>query len=247
MLKLKPQYFCHLIRRTNSLEKILMLERLKMGEVDNRGWDGWMASPTRWTWVWLGSRSWRWPGKPGVLQSMGSQWVRHDWATELNWILHSKKYTIYVYITFQYFKSVLTPKISYYLFAICFPYLFSWIWLNSFIITLYQMLLLITNKTSGKKNEVLKLIVVCMYCCCCVATKSCLLLLPPHCSPPGSSVHGIFQARILEWVAISFSRGSSRPRDWTRVSCIAGEFFTAEPQGSPFKTLSQILLSGNWY
>ena len=46
------------------------------------------------------------------------------------------------------------------------------------------------------------------------------------CSPPGSSVHGIFQSRILEWVSIPFSRGSHRPRDWTPVSCIAGRFFT---------------------
>ena len=57
------------------------------GEGDDRGWDGWMASPTRWTWVWVNSRSWWWTGRPGVLQFMGSQRVRHDWATELNWIL----------------------------------------------------------------------------------------------------------------------------------------------------------------
>ena len=48
------------------------------------GWDGWMASPTRWTWVWAGSGSWWWTGKPAVLQSTGSQRVGHDWATELN-------------------------------------------------------------------------------------------------------------------------------------------------------------------
>ena len=61
-------------------------ERLRAGgEGDDRGWDGWMASPTQWTWVWVSSRSWWWTGKPGVLQSMGSQTVRHDWATELNW------------------------------------------------------------------------------------------------------------------------------------------------------------------
>ena len=53
------------------------------------------------------------------------------------------------------------------------------------------------------------------------------------CSPPGSSVHGISQARILEWVSFSFSRGSSQPRDRTHVSCIAGGFFTAEPPGKP--------------
>ena len=55
------------------------------GEGDDRGWDGWMASPTQWTWVWVNSRSWWWTGRPGVLQSMGSQRVGHDWATELNW------------------------------------------------------------------------------------------------------------------------------------------------------------------
>ena len=55
------------------------------GERDNRGWDGWMASPTWWTWIWVNSRSWWWTGRPGVLQFMGSQRVGHDWATELNW------------------------------------------------------------------------------------------------------------------------------------------------------------------
>ena len=53
---------------------------------DDRGWDGWMASPTLWTWVWASSGSWWWTGKPGALQSMGLQRVRHDWVTELNWI-----------------------------------------------------------------------------------------------------------------------------------------------------------------
>ena len=54
------------------------------GEGDNRGWDGWMASPTRWMWVWVNSRSWWWTGRPGVLRFMGSQRVGHNWATELN-------------------------------------------------------------------------------------------------------------------------------------------------------------------
>jgi len=59
-------------------------ERLKVGrEGDDRGWDVWMASVTQWTWVWVKSKSWWWTGRPGVLQSMGSQIVRHDWATEL--------------------------------------------------------------------------------------------------------------------------------------------------------------------
>ena len=55
------------------------------GGGDDRGWDGWMASPTWWTWVWVDSRSWWWSGRPGVLRFMGSQRVGHDWATELNW------------------------------------------------------------------------------------------------------------------------------------------------------------------
>ena len=53
------------------------------GNGDDRGWDGWIASPTRWTWVWVDSGSWWWAGRPGVLRFMGSQRVRHDWATEL--------------------------------------------------------------------------------------------------------------------------------------------------------------------
>ena len=55
------------------------------GEGDDRGWNGWMASVTWWTWVWMNSGSWWWTGRPGVLWFMGSQRVGHDWATELNW------------------------------------------------------------------------------------------------------------------------------------------------------------------
>ena len=59
-------------------------ERLRAGgEGGNRGWDDWMASPTQWTWVWVDSGSWWWTGRSGVLQSMGSQRVKHNWATEL--------------------------------------------------------------------------------------------------------------------------------------------------------------------
>ena len=61
-------------------------ERLRAGGkgADWR-WDFWMASPTQWTWVWVDSGNWWWTGRPVVLQSMGSQRVRHDWVTELNW------------------------------------------------------------------------------------------------------------------------------------------------------------------
>ena len=61
-------------------------ERLKAGgEGDHRGWDGWIASPTRWTWVWVNSESWWWTGRPGMLRFMGLQRAGHDWAAELNW------------------------------------------------------------------------------------------------------------------------------------------------------------------
>ena len=65
------------------LKKPWCWERLRAGgEGDDRGWDGWMASPTQWTWVWVNSGSWWWTGRPGVLQSMGSQSVGHDWVIE---------------------------------------------------------------------------------------------------------------------------------------------------------------------
>ena len=86
MLKLKLQYSGHLMWRTDSLEKTSMLGKTEAGgEGDDRGWDGRMASPTWWTWVWASSGSWWWTRKPSVLQSVGSQRVRHDWVTELNW------------------------------------------------------------------------------------------------------------------------------------------------------------------
>ena len=86
MLKLKLQYFGHLMRRVDSLEKTLMLGVIGgRRRMDDRGWDGWMASLTRWTWVWVNSRSWWWTGRPGMLWFMGSQRVGHNWATEVKW------------------------------------------------------------------------------------------------------------------------------------------------------------------
>ena len=84
MLKLKLQYFGHLMGRTDWLEKILILAKIegrrRRGGQRMRG----LASLTRWTRVWASSRSWWWTGRPGVLQSMGSQRVRQDWVIELN-------------------------------------------------------------------------------------------------------------------------------------------------------------------
>ena len=86
MMKLKLQYLATWCRELTHLKRPWCWERLRAGgEGDNRGWDGWMASPTQWIWVWVDSGSWWWTGRPGVLWFMGSQRVRHDWVTELNW------------------------------------------------------------------------------------------------------------------------------------------------------------------
>ena len=77
MLMVKLQYFSHLMQRADSFEKTLMLGKIegkrRRGQQRMRWQDGSMASPTQWTWVWVNSRSWWWTGRPGVLQSMGSQ------------------------------------------------------------------------------------------------------------------------------------------------------------------------------
>ena len=96
MLKLKLQYFGHLTHI------IVSVETMKAGEKgDDRGWDGWMASPTQWTWIWASSGNWWWTGKPGMLQSMGSQRIRHDWMTELtemHLFLWLSNIALYIYV-----------------------------------------------------------------------------------------------------------------------------------------------------
>ena len=87
MLKLKLQSFGHRMRRTDSMEKTMILGKIegrrrkgwqRMRWWDDRGWDGWMISLTWWTWIWASSGSWWRIGRPGVLQFMGSQRIRHD-------------------------------------------------------------------------------------------------------------------------------------------------------------------------
>ena len=88
MLTLKVQYLATWCEELTHLKRPWCWKRLKVGgEGDKRGWDGWMASLTQWTWVWVNSRSWWWTGRPGMLHSMGSakSWTQlSDW-TELNW------------------------------------------------------------------------------------------------------------------------------------------------------------------
>ena len=86
MLKLKIQYFGHVTWRADSFAKTIMLGKTEGGRRgDDRGWDGWMASPTQWTWVWAESGSWWWIGKTGMLQSMGSQSQTRlsDWTEQM--------------------------------------------------------------------------------------------------------------------------------------------------------------------
>ena len=82
-------------------------ERLKAGEEeDDRGWDGWMAWPTQWTWVWVDSSSWWWTGRPGVLQFMGSQKVGHNWATEQMWCQNVNIKIIFTMVCLLIFKQL---------------------------------------------------------------------------------------------------------------------------------------------
>ena len=98
MLKLKLQYLGHILwcEEPTDWKRLWCWEKLKAGgEGDYRGWDGWMASLTKWTWIWVSLGSWWWTGKPGVLQSMGLQRGGHDWATELNNFPYSATWSEY--------------------------------------------------------------------------------------------------------------------------------------------------------
>ena len=109
MLKLKPQYFGHLMRRVDSLEKTLMLGGIGgRRRRDDRAWDGWMASSTRWMWVWVNSGSCWWTGSPGVLRFMGrkeSETTEQLNWTELNWRLSN----IFLKMSFSPPWKLLTP------------------------------------------------------------------------------------------------------------------------------------------
>ena len=86
MLKLKLQYFATWCEELTHLKRLWCWERLRAGEGADRGLIGWMTSPTRWTSVWVNSRRWWWTERPDVLLSTGLQRVKHNWATELNWV-----------------------------------------------------------------------------------------------------------------------------------------------------------------
>ena len=121
------------MRRVDSLEKTLMLggiggrrrrgwQRMRCleglgarGEGDDIGWDGWMASPTLWTWFWVNSGSWWWTGRPGLLQFMGSQRVGNGWETELNWLILGSGHEVRVLCQYEvvYHNNVAVQSLSY--------------------------------------------------------------------------------------------------------------------------------------
>ena len=152
MLKQKLQYFGHLRWRANSLEKTVMVGKIEGRRRGNRGWDGWMASPIQWTWVWANSGNSEGQGNLACCSPWGGR-VGHNWVTEQH------HYCVCVCVS----VCVCTPMLSH-------------VW---------------------------------------------LFVTPMDCSPPGSSVHWTIKEGTLERVAISFSRGSSWPRDWTCISCVS--------------------------
>ena len=106
MLKLKLQYFGHWCEELTCWKRPWRWERLKAeGEGDDRGWDGWMASPTRWTWVWVNSESWWWTGRPSVLRFMGSQRAGHDGAAKLNWPEDTFSYFVDLGLLIWFYRS----------------------------------------------------------------------------------------------------------------------------------------------
>ena len=84
-------------------------ERLRAGgEGADRGWDGWMASPTQWTWIWVNSESWWWTGRPGMLRFVGLQRVGHYWVSELNWTDSFQSTVLWIHFLYVNAKTIFT-------------------------------------------------------------------------------------------------------------------------------------------
>ena len=133
------------------------------GQGDNRGWDVWLASPTQWTWVWVSYGRWWWTGRPGVLRSMGSQGVRHDWVTELNWteylivLSHTTILKLFCLFVSHFLSSCLLSSIIdfcrvpfFILFSFPFVYIFNTSWrMHVWLWLIWQLL------TSEIENKIL--------------------------------------------------------------------------------------------
>ena len=193
MLKLELQYFGHLMWSAASLENTLLLGKTG-GDGDDRSW---MASLTQWTWVWANSERWWRTGKPGVLQSMGSQRVEHEWATEQP----EEVKIIRLVIWLQAFGMIIS-----------FIHL---VHMNIFEIDILLYLVLGYGELLLKNILEIKYVAECgthqsghfvLFAATAKSLQPCPTLCDPiDGSPPGSAVPRILQARTLEWVAISFS------------------------------------------
>ena len=224
-LKLKLQYFGHLVRRVDSLEKTLMLGGI--GGRRRRGWQRmrWLDGLTRWTWVWVNSGSWWWTGRLGMLRFMGSQRVGHDWATELNWT------ELYFYCrsalnAVSQVPSTLSqipinfPHPSYSFFLLILPQVThekQLINIQTVATTRQRQTQQHPPHRTNRKEQGLYT----TSCSCSVAKSYPTLHNFMDCSSPSSSVHGNFHTRILEWVAISSTRGPSQSNDRTGISCVS--------------------------
>ena len=196
MLKLKLQYFGHLMWRADSLEKTLMLRKIEGRR--RRGWQDEMVGCHH------GLDGHEFEQVLGVDDGQGSWYAsvhgvaESDMTERLNWTDHISGMILVFWML--HFK----PDFS----------------LSSF--TFIKRLFSSFSLSAIRMDVVVKLL-----------SHIQLFHDPMDCKLPGSSVHGIFQARILEWVAISFSRISSWPRNQTLVSCLASRFFTTKPSGKP--------------
>ena len=163
-------------------------------EKGKTGWDGWMTSPTQWTWDWVNSGSWRWTGRPSMLQSMGSQSVRHKLATELNWKDNADAGSV------NWRDTGSTAGVS------------NHVQDSGGLCSCGHSTICSATASQGLSFPICKVgrVTLRINVCMCSVSQLC----PALCNPLSyaSSVHGRFQARILEWAALSYSRGSSQPK-----------------------------------
>ena len=176
-----------------------------------------MASPTQWTWVWVDSSSWWWTGRPSVLWFMGSQRVGHNWMTELNWTSHTGILSLwnnYLSDCHCILSPIIVPRLD-----------VLWTelkWKSPPTLLPHPAYPIPLSGSSTKIVEDQWYLHISQF----QFLNGPIGFKSDNNAITSSSVHGILQTRILEWVSISFSRGSSQSRNQTWVASIAVRFFT---------------------